>query len=139
MKVTETLTEPQKPMSRTEYKRVMGTFFTQKHDQVKVCGHKFHPTDEPRTGCPDCWAAFFFTQGQIAVIADEVFQKEGVEVLIKVKGKRFTKWYLRFMSEIQKRLRENEGIRAIERSSTGTDDISGEMSSANSGNNETVA
>jgi hypothetical protein len=138
MKVTKALTEPQKPMSRAEYKRAMGTFFTQRHDQVSACGHKFHPTDEPRTGCGHCWAAFFFTQGQIAAIADEVFQKEGVEVLIKVKGKRFTKWYLRFMNEIQKRLRENEGIRAVEGSSTGTDDISGEMASANSGNNETV-
>src|SRR5580698_5531680 len=95
-----------KPLSPEEYKKVMGVYFTRRQETVEHCGHKFQGEEEPNTGCPWCWAAFFFVNGQVSSLADEIFQKEGKEMLVKVKGRNFTKWFIRFMSEIQRRLTE---------------------------------
>jgi hypothetical protein len=120
--VLQDLTQPKKPPTKTEYKKMMGKFFTYRNDHVVACGHKFHQVNEPRNQCPSCWAAFFFTQGETSAIADEVFQKGGNELLIRIKGRVFTKWFLRFMGEIQKKLKEQKSL-----------DSSGEMGMANGG------
>jgi hypothetical protein len=91
---------PPKTLTRQEYKKAMRTFFTQRHATVTPCGHKFHPTAEPKNNCQYCWIAFFQNQGQITKIADECFRNEGEAVLTKIKGKKFTKNFKKFMAAL---------------------------------------
>lgn len=98
--VVKALTEEKKPPTRAEYKKMMGMYFTQRRDRVEYCGHKFHPENQPKRNCPWCWFAFFQIHGEVTQTADECFQKDGREMLVRVKGEKFTKNFLRFMETL---------------------------------------
>ena len=99
---TQEFTKPPKPMTLLEHRKMMGKLFTVRRDTVEACGHKFYGELEPKNNCPSCWAAYFFINGETSALADEIYQKEGRDMLIRVRGEKFTKWFVRFMSEIQK-------------------------------------
>ena len=96
----ETLTADKTPLSAKEYKKAMGVYFTQRQEVVEHCGHKFQGVEQPNKNCPWCWFAFFSINGEITQTADECFQKDGREMLVRVKGEKFTKAFLRFMATL---------------------------------------
>lgn len=98
--VVEDLTQPKKPISPAEYKKLMGVYFTQRYSRVEHCNHTFHPENEPRTNCQYCWFAYFQIHGETTQTADECFQKDGKAMLVRVRGERFTKNFLRFMATL---------------------------------------
>jgi len=100
--VVKELTEQPKPISLKDYKKAMGQLFTVRLDTVKACGHKFHPTNEPKTNCDDCWFAYFQVNGQTTQTAEECLAKEGKQTLTKIKGEKFTKRLLWFLCIIAK-------------------------------------
>jgi hypothetical protein len=97
--VTE-LTEPKKPLTLKELKKARSIYVTRRNDIVEHCGHKFHTDNQPDTNCPYCWFAFFQTFGEVTQTADEVYQKEGKEMLVKIRGKKFVKNFLQFMKTL---------------------------------------
>jgi len=100
------LVAPKPTPTPAEYHKMMGVYFTERRDRVTRCGHKFDLRYEPRTQCPDCWGAFLYLSGETTALAEEIYQKEGRGMLIKLKGNRFVKWFERFRVEIKKKLNE---------------------------------
>lgn len=99
-----------KQLTREEYKKAMRALFTERRDVVQSCGHKFDKYHEPNhRNCLACWFAYFQVNGQITQISEECFHKEGKEVLIKLKGEKFVKFFLIFMSMIAQIQEKNEG------------------------------
>lgn len=94
------LTEPKRPMTESEHRKAMGQFWTIRRDRVEKCNHIFYGEDPPKNNCPWCWFAFFQVNGKTTQVADECFQKEGRETLTKLKGEKFVKNFLRFMTTL---------------------------------------
>jgi hypothetical protein len=93
---------------RTQYKELLRWRFTVRRPLVKQCGHKINIAADPRNNCPSCWFAFFQSNGQITQIADECFTEAGRDVLERSRGKKFTRFFLMFMSTIARFQREAE-------------------------------
>ena len=92
-------------ISRTEYKRGMHDQFTVKHRRLP-CGHKLVADHNgPRhTNCDQCWLSYFQVFGEVTKAVEEAYQSKGTEVgaeLIKqLRGVKFLKYFLRFMSTV---------------------------------------
>lgn len=102
--------QPPKELTLSEYKNAMRMFFTYRHQaNVDACGHAFHQGREPRhRNCDYCWFAFFQVHGEVTQTADEVFQKEGREMLVQLKGKKFTEMFVRFMATLAQYQRDEQ-------------------------------
>lgn len=83
-----------------EYKKMMRQFFTVQHKRVAACGHKF-TGQEPRTNCQFCWFAYFNENGEFTKSLDELWRSpNGKNMLPALRGAKFTKMFLRFMSTV---------------------------------------
>ena len=109
-----------KQMTRQVWKQMMRIHFTIRRGTAPGCGHKLSSinvpnekgentifiTSDPRKNCDSCWFTYFNTNGQMTNIADECFREAGRDVLERSRGKRFVKYFLRFMSTIARFQRE---------------------------------
>ena len=109
-----------KQMTRQVWKQMMRMHFTVRRGTAPGCGHKLSSinvpnekgentlfiTLDPRKNCDSCWFTYFNTNGQMTNIADECFREAGRDVLERSRGKRFVKYFLRFMSTIARFQRE---------------------------------
>ena len=130
----ENAINPPKKLTQKEIKALFRAYFTVRRDRVKSCGHKFDMARDPRTGCEDCWFAFFGNNGPMTQTADECFQKEGRQTLERIRGKRFVKKFLKFMSTLARFQAEAKAAAALaaekkneesnEQTNGGTDDRS---------------
>jgi hypothetical protein len=80
--------------------------------RITECGHKYEEYREPRRNCEWCYFAWLNAHGEIVQLADKVFQEEGKDMLIKVKGEKFVKFWLRYMrtvAEFVKHQKESNG------------------------------
>ena len=107
-------------MTRQVWKQMMRIHFTIRRGTAPGCGHKLSSinvpnekgentifiTSDPRKNCDSCWFTYFNTNGQMTNIADECFREAGRDVLERSRGKRFGKYFLRFMSTIARFQRE---------------------------------
>jgi hypothetical protein len=100
-----------KPLTQTEFKKLLRMYFTVRHGSVKGCGHKLDVNNDPRNHCEYCWFAYFNTNGQMAQTADECFTNEGEDVLVRIRGKKFVKYFKRFMSTLARFKREQEFLK----------------------------
>jgi len=110
------------PKGSTEQRQLNKIWVTRRLDHIKECGHKFSAYEEPRTNCEWCWFTFFNTNGELVKTADECFREEGRDILERVRGKKFTKMFLRFMSTVAQFVNEQKGkneIRVQETSGVG--------------------
>jgi len=102
---------PPKPPTRKEWGKIMRTFFTVQHGELKRCGHKlgvveydqkgkpqFFIREEPHNNCEDCWFSFFNENSDMVATADRCFAEEGEPTLVRIRGKKFTKNFKKFMS-----------------------------------------
>ena len=109
-----------KQMTRQVWKQMMRMHFTVRRGIAPGCGHKLSSinipnekgentifiTSDPRKNCDSCWYTYFNTNGQMTAIADECFREAGRDVLERSRGRRFVKYFLRFMSTIARFQRE---------------------------------
>lgn len=107
-------------MTRQVWKQMMRMHFTVRRGTAPGCGHKLSSinvpnekgentlfiTSDPRKNCDSCWFTYFNTNGQMTNIADECFREAGRDVLERSRGKRFVRYFLRFMSTIARFQRE---------------------------------
>lgn len=109
----ENAINPPKQLTKKEIKALFRAYFTVRRDRVKSCGHKFDMARDPRTGCEDCWFAYFGNNGPMTQTADECFQKEGRQTLERIRGKRFVKKFLKFMSTLARFQAEAKAAAAL--------------------------
>jgi hypothetical protein len=107
-------------LTKTQIKQLLRVHFTVRRGKAQPCGHKLSSinipnekgeatvfiTSDPRKNCDSCWFTYFNTNGQMTQIADECFREAGRDVLERSRGKRFVKYFLRFMSTIARFQRE---------------------------------
>lgn len=89
------------PIKRSEYKKAMHDTFTVTRPLIPMCGHKLVHGEEPRhRNCESCWFSFFQVHGELSQAADEVFSKFGENGLRQLRGPKFAKNFLKFMSTL---------------------------------------
>ncbi len=105
---TSPVPQPEKPVifTRKMFKEYLRWHFTVRHGVVKACGHKFSETQDPRHNCDSCWFAYFNNNKTMTEIADDCFRNAGRDVLERSRGKKFVRYFLRFMSTIARFQRE---------------------------------
>ena len=106
---------PENP-SKVDWARINKLYVTVQHNKVKICGHKFHPYNDPRTSCQHCWVTYFQNHGEVTKMCDEIFRNDGPEVLIRLRGERFVKMFKRFMATLAKFKEEQENSSCIQQS-----------------------
>jgi hypothetical protein len=105
---------PQKPLSEREIRELRRVYFTVRHDTLKECGHKHDRIHEPKNNCERCWFVFFNTHGELIQTADKAFQENGKNFIESIRGRKFLKYFLRYMAtiaQLRKVLQENEDAR----------------------------
>ena len=103
--------EPPKPPTRKEWGKIMRLFFTIQRGRAKQCGHRLGVVEyspdgnhkvrintEPRDNCEFCWFAFFNENADMVATADRCFSEEGESTLVRIRGKKFTKNFKKFLS-----------------------------------------
>jgi hypothetical protein len=89
-----------KEITLSDYKKYMHDFFTRRLKRVSECGHRFDEEREPRTNCEWCWFAYLNMHGDMVKTAHQCFSDEGRDVLERIRGKKFTKFFIRFMATV---------------------------------------
>jgi hypothetical protein len=89
-----------KEITESEIRKYNRAMITRILPRVKECGHKYDEMNLPRTGCEFCWFAWFSAHGEIVKIADECFRTEGKETLIRIRGEKFVKMFLKYMATV---------------------------------------
>lgn len=112
-----------KPPTEAQFRLARKIYWTQQYKTVDACGHKFHPTDAPKTNCDDCWIAYFQVHGEVTQLCDEIFRKEGLATLKKLKGDKYAKNFVRFMAGLAQYQKEHsvESVGDASNSSTSTE------------------
>lgn len=114
-----------KQMTRQVWKQMMRMHFTVRRATVKSCGHKINIESDPRNNCDECWFAYFNNNGQMTKIADECFTEAGRDVLERSRGKKFVKYFLKFMSTIARFQREAAAAKIAEKEANETQSATG--------------
>ena len=100
-------------ISEAELKQLRRMYFTVRHDRVEECGHRFDRLNEPRTNCHYCWWAWFNSHGELVQTVDKAFQEQGAAFVIKLRGRKFLKGFLMYMSTLAKFQQEAEAMKEI--------------------------
>jgi hypothetical protein len=106
-------------VSWAELKQLRGQYFTVRHGRVYPCGHRFDKITEPRTNCEYCWYNWLNSHGELIQSVDRAFQEQGKDFVIKLRGEKFLRMFLRYMSTIAKFKAEEEEKNEREASSVG--------------------
>jgi len=85
-------------MTLRQFKALRAKYFTVRHKRMEPCGHRLDAMNEPRNNCEFCWFAFFQTHGELVQTTDRAYQEQGAEFLDKMRGQKYRKMFLRFMS-----------------------------------------
>ena len=97
-----------KQITELQLRQLRGKYFTIRHDLVKECGHKIDRMNEPSIGCEWCWWTWLSGHGELVKTTDEALQEHGKEFVIKLRGRRYLKYFLRFMSTLARFKKEQE-------------------------------
>jgi hypothetical protein len=115
-------------MTRKDWGRIMNAQFTVRGFDL-ACGHKlslarnaegkFYIPSDPKNNCDVCWFSYFNNNGSMVQLADECFTVAGRDVLERSRGKKFVKYFLRFMSTVARFQREEAAKAAAQENSNG--------------------
>lgn len=106
--VTVTEPEPQQEITLKQIKEYRRLYFTVRRPIVRGCGHKLDPENQPNRNCEFCWFAFFKNHGELVQTTDEMFQAYGGQVVIQLRGEKYLKNFLKFMSTLAQWQKEAE-------------------------------
>lgn len=101
----------QKRLTETQFRALRRAYFTVRHPHVRECGHKVDQINQPKNNCEYCWFAFFSSHGELVQTADRAFQEQGSGFLDSMRGVKFRKYFLRYMSTMAKFQREADEIK----------------------------
>jgi hypothetical protein len=77
-----------------------GKYFTVRHVLLTDCGHKLDMINEPKNNCQTCWWTWFNSHPQLVEITDQFFRTHGKGPLVSMRGVKFFKMFVRFMSTV---------------------------------------
>src|SRR5271157_5895140 len=80
--------------------KLRGKYFTVRHVRLGVCDHLLDMINQPRNNCENCWFQWFNTHPQLVEVADQFFRTQGKKPMIGMRGERFVKMFLRYMSTV---------------------------------------
>ena len=95
------------PINERTLRLIRGKTFTVRHILL-TCGHKMDLQNEPRTNCETCWWEWLNNHSTLVQTAHEFYQQYGKERLVGLRGKVFTRMFLRFMSTVAHLIRRAE-------------------------------
>ena len=95
------------PINERTLRLIRGKTFTVRHILL-TCGHKMDLQNEPRTNCETCWWEWLNNHSTLVQTAHEFYQQFGKERLVGLRGKVFTRMFLRFMSTVAHFLEEQK-------------------------------
>lgn len=108
--------DPNKPLTERDFRGLRRMYFTVRHDVGKPCGHKVDRLNQPKNNCEYCWWIFFETHPDLVTTADRAYIDQGREFLDRIRGWKFRKYFLRYMSTKLKIQQEQERINAENKS-----------------------
>ena len=95
------------PINERTLRLIRGKTFTVRHILL-TCGHKMDLQNEPRTNCETCWWEWLNNHSTLVQTAHEFYQQYGKERLVAMRGARFVKMWLRFMSTVAHMIEEQK-------------------------------
>jgi hypothetical protein len=109
-------------ITRSEFKEDRRLHFTVRHGSISRCGHRFIPGEEPRQrNCDVCWFTFFQVHGELTQAMDELYAKHGKAGLLQLRGPKFVKNFLKFMSTVAQWKKEIEATQKNPEVENGTE------------------
>jgi hypothetical protein len=122
----ETPVQPQQRITPEQFRKLRGQYFTVRHHKVQPCGHLLDQINEPTfRNCESCWFCFFNSHAQLIEVADKAFQEQGPAFLDKMRGKKFTRMFKRFMSTIARLKKESDERARAESSNDQAGEVQG--------------
>jgi hypothetical protein len=106
------------PINERTLRLIRGKTFTVRHIPL-TCGHKMDLQNQPKTGCETCWWEWLNNHSTLVQTAHEFYQQFGKERLVAMRGKVFTRMFLRFMSTVNHFLEEQKKQEAANADRTG--------------------
>ncbi len=88
------------PFTEKTLAMLRGKYFTVRHIFLKDCGHKMDAINFPKRNCQNCLYTWFNHHAQLVQTAHEFYQQYGKERLIALRGEKFVKAFLMFMSTV---------------------------------------
>ena len=88
------------PLNERTVSMLRGKYFTVRHIFLKDCGHKMDAINFPKRNCQTCLYTWFNHHAQLVQTAHEFYQQYGKERLIALRGEKFVKAFLMFMSTV---------------------------------------
>lgn len=105
-------------------KTLRGKYFTVKHPFLIDCGHRLDMINEPRhRHCENCWFQWLNHHAKLCEVADELYRDKGPEALTSMRGKHFTKMFVRFMATLHQWLKEGKFIEPNNQEANGGTDV----------------
>ena len=95
------------PINERTLRLIRGKTFTVRHIPL-TCGHKMDLQNQPKTNCETCWWEWLNNHSTLVQTAHEFYQQYGKERLVGLRGKVFTRQFLRFMSTVAHFLAEQK-------------------------------
>ena len=88
------------PFTEKTLAMLRNRYFTIRHILLKDCGHKIDAINFPKRNCQTCLYTWFNHHAQLVQTAHEFYQQYGKERLIALRGEKFVKAFLMFMSTV---------------------------------------
>ena len=105
---TENIKVETKEIKQSDIRKFNRLYITRQLKRVRECGHRFDENQEPHNNCEFCWFAFFNMHAELIKQADQCFTEMGKDILERIRGKRFTKMFTRFMSTVEQFMKEKQ-------------------------------
>ena len=95
------------PINERTLRLIRGKTFTVRHILL-TCGHKMDLQNQPKTGCETCWWEWLNNHSTLVQTAHEFYQQFGKERLVAMRGAKFVKYFLVFMSTVAHMIEEQK-------------------------------
>ena len=100
------------PINERTLRLIRGKTFTVRHILLEDCQHKMDMQNQPKTGCQNCWYQWLNHHGTLVQTAHEFYQQFGKERLVAMRGAKFVKYFLMFMSTVAHMIEEQKAQEA---------------------------
>ena len=95
------------PFNERTLAMLRGKYFTVRHD-LMPCGHKIDRINQPKNNCDICWWNWLNIHRKLIETAHEFYQQYGKERLVAMRGAKFVRMFLRYMSTVAHLLEEQK-------------------------------
>ena len=110
------------PINERTLRLIRGKTFTVRHIPL-TCGHKMDLQNQPKTNCETCWWEWLNNHSTLVQTAHEFYQQFGKERLVAMRGAKFVKYFLMFMSTVAHMIEEQKKQEAANVNRTGASSV----------------